>query len=129
MLDNRRLGFCPSVTTPMTEIPTPSLARIALSTASSHEEAERIARTLVERRLAACVNLIPNLTSIYRWQGAVESQSEILLLIKTSALSLPALEAALRELHSYQVPEFVVLSIESGSAAYLSWLTASVEPT
>jgi periplasmic divalent cation tolerance protein len=112
----------------MTEISSPSVARIALSTASSHEEAERIARTLVERRLAACVNLIPNLTSIYRWQGAIESQSEVLMLIKTSTQCLPTLEAALRELHSYQVPEFVVLSIESGSAAYLSWLTASVEP-
>ena len=112
----------------MTDTPTPSLARIALSTASSQEEAERIAHTLVERRLAACVNLIPNLTSIYRWQGAVESQSEVLLLIKTSTPCLPALEAALHELHSYQVPEFIVMSIESGSTAYLEWLAASVAP-
>lgn len=109
-------------------LPHPPEARIVLTTAGSHDEAQRIAHTLVERRLAACVNLIPGLTSIYRWQGAVESQSEVLLLIKTSRQLLPALEAALHELHSYQVPEFVVLSVESGSAAYLDWLAASLNP-
>jgi periplasmic divalent cation tolerance protein len=103
-------------------------ASIVLSTAGAREEAERIARALVERRLAACVNLIPNLTSIYRWQGAVESAQEVLLLIKTSQERLPALEAALREMHSYEVPEFIVLDIESGSRAYLDWLFASVMP-
>ena len=101
-------------------------ARIVLTTAGSTDEATRIAQALVERRLAACVNLIPNLTSVYRWQGAVETASEILLLIKTSLASLPALEAALREFHSYEVPEFIVLPIESGSRLYLEWLHGSL---
>jgi periplasmic divalent cation tolerance protein len=100
--------------------------RIALTTVSSIEEGRRLARLLVERRLAACVNLIPGLTSIYRWQGAVEEAAEILLVMKTSAEQLPALEAAVRELHSYEVPEFVALNVESGSQPYLEWLLGSV---
>ncbi|MFT4112979.1 divalent-cation tolerance protein CutA [Silvibacterium sp.] len=100
--------------------------RIVLSTASSAEEATRIANHLVEHRLAACVNLVPGLTSIYRWQGTVEAASEVLLLIKTAESRLADLEAALHTLHSYEVPEFVVLGIEGGSATYLDWLAASV---
>ncbi len=100
--------------------------RLALTTAGSSDEAQRLARELVERRLAACVNLIPNLTSIYRWQGAVEQAHEILLLIKTTVKQLSALEAAIRELHPYDVPEFLVLSVESGSQPYLAWLLDSV---
>jgi periplasmic divalent cation tolerance protein len=104
-------------------------ARIVLSTASSREEAERIAHALVGERLAACVNLVPQLTSIYRWQEKVESAEEVLLIIKTSAPCLPGLETALHRLHSYDVPEFLVLTIEAGSAAYLSWLTGcTTEP-
>jgi periplasmic divalent cation tolerance protein len=101
-------------------------ARIVLTTADTADLANGIARTLVERRLAACVNLIPNLTSIYRWQGEIETASETMLLIKTSTASLAALEAALRELHSYEVPEFLVFTIESGSRLYLDWLHASL---
>ena len=86
-----------------------------------------MARTLVERRLAACVNIIPNLRSIYRWQGAVEETDEVLLLIKTAENRLPALEAAIRELHTYDVPEFLVLSVKSGSQSYLSWLLDSLQ--
>jgi periplasmic divalent cation tolerance protein len=100
----------------------PEATRIVLTTTDSPDSANRIAQTLVERRLAACVSLIPNLTSIYRWQEAVETASEILLLIKTSAEQLPALEAALREIHTYEVPEFLVLPVESGSKLYLEWL-------
>lgn len=100
--------------------------RIALSTASSLEEATRIAHHLVEHQLAACVNLIPGLTSIYRWQGAVESASEVQLIAKTTEPQLAAVEEAIRSLHSYEVPEFVVLGVESGSAAYLDWIAASV---
>lgn len=100
--------------------------RIVLTTVASSDEAERLARELVERRLAACVNLIPNLTSIYRWQGAVEQADEVLLIIKTTQDQLPALEAAIRELHSYAVPEFLVLNVESGSQPYLAWLLDSV---
>jgi periplasmic divalent cation tolerance protein len=101
-------------------------ARIVLTTTDSPESARRIARVLVERRLAACVNLIPNLLSVYRWQGAVETAEETLLLIKTSTKFLAALEAALGELHTYDVPEFLVLPVESGSTLYLEWLHASL---
>lgn len=101
-------------------------ARIVLSTAGSLEEAERIASALVEQHLAACVNLIPQIKSIYRWQGQMEEASEILLIIKTIAPCLEALESTLRSLHSYSVPEFLVLDIASGSPAYLNWILDSV---
>jgi periplasmic divalent cation tolerance protein len=81
----------------------------------------------VEERLAACATLIPGVQSIYRWQGEVESSTETLLLIKTAVDKLPALEARLYDLHAYQVPEFLVLEIESGSHAYLEWLQASLK--
>jgi periplasmic divalent cation tolerance protein len=86
----------------------------------------RISHELVDRRLAACVSRLPGLLSVYRWQGAVEQAEEILLLIKTSAEKLPALEAALHELHSYEVPEFLVVPVASGSQGYLDWLFAAV---
>lgn len=101
--------------------------RIALTTVHSLEEGRKLARLLVERSLAACVNLVPNLTSIYRWQGAVEEAPETLLLIKTTAERLPALEAAVREFHSYELPEFLLLAAESGSQPYLAWLLDSVK--
>ena len=103
------------------------LARIVLSTAGSTEEASRISRELVEQRLAACVNCLPGMTSVYRWQGAIEESAEVLLIIKTSAEKLSALEAALREAHSYEVPEFVVLQVAAGSQSYLDWLLAAVK--
>lgn len=101
--------------------------RIVLTTVGSLEEGRKLAHQLVERRLAACVNLVPNLTSIYRWQGTVEETTEVLLLMKTTAEQLPALEAAIGELHSYEVPEFLVLAPESGSQPYLAWLLDSVK--
>jgi len=101
-------------------------ARIVISTAGSAEEAAAIARELVGRRVAACVSRLPGLLSVYQWQGKIEEAAEVLLLIKTSQERLAALEAALRELHSYDVPEFLVLPVEAGSAAYLEWLFASV---
>jgi len=101
-------------------------ARIVLTTAAGHDEAARLAATFVEERLAACATLIPAVESIYRWEGQVESTSETLLLIKTEADQLAALETRLRELHSYQVPEFLVLNVESGSHAYLEWLRTSL---
>lgn len=100
-------------------------ARIVLTTAANSEEARRIARTLVEERLAACVTLLPA-ESIYRWEGGIESAAETLLLLKTSLDRLPALEARLHQLHSYETPEFLVLAVESGSHAYLGWLHASL---
>jgi periplasmic divalent cation tolerance protein len=100
--------------------------RIVLSTAGSRDEAERIAHALVEAQLAACVNLVPGMQSIYRWQGKVESTEEVLLLIKTTVAHLHRVEAALRAAHSYQVPEFLVLDPSSASEPYLAWLRISV---
>jgi periplasmic divalent cation tolerance protein len=103
-----------------------TFARIVLTTASSAEEAERLARNLVEERLAACATLIPSVRSIYRWKDAIEDATETLLLLKTGNEQLAALEARLRELHSYETPEFLVLNVESGSRAYLEWLAANL---
>jgi periplasmic divalent cation tolerance protein len=102
--------------------------RVALTTVASLDEGRRMARVLVERRLAACVNLVPNLTSVYRWQGAVAEAEEVLLVIKTTEAQLAALEAAVRELHSYEVPEFLALQVEAASRPYLEWLLGSVGP-
>ena len=102
--------------------------RIVLSTTGSHEEARNIAHAMVERRLAACINILPRLESVYRWQGKVETAEEWLLVIKTTATAFPALRDALRELHSYDVPECIMLSVEDGDAAYLGWLGESVQP-
>ncbi len=101
-------------------------ARIALTTAGSREEADRIARQLVERQLSACVNVIGPIGSTYRWQGKLESAEEFLLLIKTTAARIGAIRQAIDELHSYEVPEFIVLTIEDGSSRYLAWLAESV---
>jgi len=101
--------------------------RIVLSTAGTVDEARKIALHLVKKRLAACVNLVPRVESIYRWQGKVESAAEWLLLIKTTEQRIPAVRDAIRELHSYEVPECIVLPIEDGSAAYLQWLGEAVE--
>ncbi|MCL5742517.1 MAG: divalent-cation tolerance protein CutA [Acidobacteria bacterium] len=95
---------------------------VVLSTCGSAEEAEKIARGLVESRLAACVNVVPGLRSVYRWQGAVESASECLLLIKSSRGLLESLRAELEKLHSYEVPEILALPVVAGSANYLNWL-------
>src|ERR1700683_5217924 len=100
--------------------------RIVLTTAGSEEEANKIARHLVERRAAACVNIVPQITSIYRWQENVEEAREWLLIIKTTAVALGEVREAIAELHSYEVPECVCLTIEDGSSAYLDWIADSV---
>ena len=100
--------------------------RVVLTTCGSQEEAQRIARGLVEKRLAACVNVVPNVESVYQWQGRVETATEWLLIIKTTAGGVGSLRDAVHELHSYDVPEFVVLSVEDGSDAYLEWIGDSV---
>jgi periplasmic divalent cation tolerance protein len=97
-------------------------ARIVLTTAANSEEASRVGRTLVEEKLVACATLIPAIESIYRWKGNIESSVESMLLLKTSASQLTALEARLHELHSYETPEFLVLPVEAGSHAYLEWI-------
>lgn len=101
--------------------------RLILSTAGSRDEAERIAHPLVDAQLAACVNIVPGLQSIYRWQGKVESADEVLLLIKTTVANLERVESALRSAHSYEVPEFLVLTPESASEPYLRWLLESTQ--
>jgi periplasmic divalent cation tolerance protein len=96
---------------------------VVLVTCGSLTEATRIARAVVELRLAACVNILPGaLTSIYRWKGKVESARERLLLIKTSRKRLPKLQAQIERLHSYEVPEFIALPVAAGSRRYLAWL-------
>ena len=102
------------------------VARIILTTAANPEEGARLARTLVEERLAACASLIPGVESVYRWKGEIESATETMLLIKTGADQLAALEARLDELHSYETPEFLVLRVEAGSHPYLDWLQGSL---
>jgi periplasmic divalent cation tolerance protein len=100
--------------------------RLVLTTAGSPGEASRLARTLVEERLAACATLIPGVQSIYHWEGQLETTSETLLLLKTGPEQIDALQARLHELHSYQTPEFLVLGVEAASHPYLDWLTASL---
>jgi len=99
---------------------------VVLSTAGSEEEASRLARALVERRVAACVSIVPGVRSIYRWSGAIHDASEWLLVIKTRRDRFPALATALRELHAYEQPEIVLLDIADGDAAYLRWIDDGV---
>jgi periplasmic divalent cation tolerance protein len=101
--------------------------RIVLSTAGSEDEARKIARHLVEHQLAACVNIVPQIESIYRWQGKVESSQEWLLLIKTTAERFSAVRDALRQLHSYELPECISIGVEDGAAEYLEWIERCVK--
>jgi periplasmic divalent cation tolerance protein len=100
--------------------------RIVLTTAASEEEARKIARHLVEHHLAACVNIVPQIQSIYRWQGAVEEAREWLLIVKTTAAAFGQVREAIAELHSYDVSECICLTVENGSATYLEWIAESV---
>lgn len=101
---------------------------VVLSTVGTAEDAARVARALVERRLAACVNVVPAVRSIYRWKGKVEEDEERLLVIKTRRDRFEALREALVALHPYELPEAVVLTVEAGHAPYLAWIDESVEP-
>ena len=96
---------------------------IALTTLATDHDAEAFARTLVSEKLAACVNILPAMRSVYSWKGVIETADERQLLIKTTGDCLRELETRLRELHPYDVPEFVVIPIAEGSPDYLSWLT------
>ncbi len=96
--------------------------RIILTTAGTQTEAQQIARTLVERRLAACVNISAPIESVYRWKGTVETAQEWMLIIKTTQSAADRVREAIGELHSYDLPECVVIPIENGSAEYLSWI-------
>ena len=101
---------------------------LVLSTVARAEDGERIARALVERGLAACVNVLPGLVSIYRWKGAVEREEERLLVIKTRRDTFAALRDALVALHPYEVPEVIALPIVDGHAPYLAWLDENSRP-
>jgi periplasmic divalent cation tolerance protein len=103
-----------------------SAACIVLTTLGADADAAALARTLVEERLAACVNVLPVMTSIYRWHGQVEQDREQQLVMKTSADKVPALEARLRQLHPYELPELLVLTASDGSREYLDWIADSV---
>ena len=102
-----------------------SEAVVCLSTASSAEEAETIAKALVGEELAACVNLVPGVRSIYRWQGKIEDGAEVLMVIKTRRELVEPLSRRIKELHSYTVPELVAMSVVAGNPDYLQWLVDS----
>jgi periplasmic divalent cation tolerance protein len=101
--------------------------RIVLTTAGSQEEAKKIAHSLVERRLAACVNIVPQIESIFRWQGRAESATEWLLVIKTQAATFERVRDTIKELHSYDLPECVMLEVTDGSKEYLNWITENTD--
>jgi len=102
------------------------LKKIVLTTTASKDEAEQIAHALVERRLAACVNITGPVQSVYRWKEEVESSQEWLLIVKTTAGAFARVCDCIRELHSYELPECVELAIENGSAEYLKWIETNV---
>jgi periplasmic divalent cation tolerance protein len=104
----------------------PDVAMLVLSTLPGPEKAAEIARALVEERLAACVNLVPAVRSIYRWQGAISDDTETLAIIKTTAARYDELARRLVELHPYEVPEVIAIPVAAGHAAYLAWLGDSV---
>jgi periplasmic divalent cation tolerance protein len=102
-------------------------ALVVLVTVPSAESANELAEALVGERLAACVNVVGGVRSIYRWQGAIERDDELLCVCKTTRAAFERLRARVVELHPYDVPEVVALPIEAGHAPYLAWITASVE--
>src|SRR5208282_1957292 len=99
--------------------------RLVLTTCGSLEEARTIAHALVEHQLAACVNITPQIESVYRWQGEVEPSTEWLLLIKTTLDAFDRVRQTVSALHSYELPECIEIGIEDGSAAYLEWIGES----
>ncbi len=90
-------------------------------------QAEKIAKQLVKEKLAACCNIVPGLTSVYRWQGEIQQDAELLLILKTTAAAMPALEKRIKELHSYEVPEIIALPILTGNSDYLNWIEENVQ--
>jgi periplasmic divalent cation tolerance protein len=103
------------------------VAIVVLMTAGNREEASRLAEMLVGARLAACVQILPEVESIYHWQGAIRRDPEVLLLAKTTEARFPLLEREVRALHSYETPEIIALPITAASAPYLEWLIATVK--
>ncbi len=101
-------------------------ARIVLTTVGLKDAAEKLARQLVERRLAACVNVVGPIRSVYRWKNEVQNEQEYLLLIKTTSEHADQLPSVFKELHPYELPECVQLALDAGSEDYLAWLAAEV---
>ena len=99
---------------------------VVLSTCSDEEEAARLARQLVEEKLAACVSVVPGVRSFYRWKGAVESAGECLLVIKSSRALFGAVRKAIEKAHSYEVPEVLALAVVDGAPNYLDWLQSNI---
>lgn len=97
---------------------------LVITNCPDEETANAIALALVEAKLAACVNILPRVQSVFRWQGVVESATEIPLLIKATSANYPALEAKIRQLHPYEVPEIIALPVTHGLPAYLNWVAA-----
>jgi periplasmic divalent cation tolerance protein len=103
-------------------------ARIVFCTCADNETASRLARALVDERLAACVNAVPGVVSTYRWNDAIHNDNEVLLLIKTTADRLDAMQARLLELHPYEIPEVLAIEPIAGAAPYLAWLDRETRP-
>ena len=99
--------------------------RVVISTAGTEEEGARIAKSLLERKLCACVNLVPKVRSFYRWEGAIQDDAEVLLIMKTTKEKLQRLSEHLAEIHSYDVPEVLAVAVDQGRASYLEWLEES----
>lgn len=104
-----------------------SEVRVVLCTVPDPDTAGHIAEALVAEKLAACVNILPGITSVYRWQEAVENAAEVLLLIKTDSGAWPRLEARIRSLHPYELPEIIAVPIEQGQPDYLNWIHESLK--
>ena len=102
---------------------------IAVTTCPTLEIATQLANSVVEQRLAACVNIIPSIKSVYKWKGKIENDDESILIIKTMKQQLASLEKLILRLHPYETPEFISMPIESGSKAYLDWIAASIKST
>ncbi|MGH9546541.1 MAG: divalent-cation tolerance protein CutA [Terriglobales bacterium] len=100
---------------------------LVLTTAGSKDEARKIGRALVERVLAACVNIVPQVESIYRWEGEIEEAEEWLLIVKTTRGAFERVRDAITDLHSYDLPECISVSIDEGNLEYLSWIGQSVD--
>jgi len=101
--------------------------QLILCTCPNSDIAEQLASRLVEQRLAACINIVPGLISIYRWQGKVEKDMEVLLLIKTTQDRYGAVESAIQQHHPYELPEIIAVTVDQGSSDYLRWITSSLE--
>jgi periplasmic divalent cation tolerance protein len=106
--------------------PEPDQALVVFITAANREEAARLAGMLVEKQLAACVQILPEMESVYRWEDKIERQREVLLIAKTVGSRFSELESEVRALHSYETPEIVAFPVTAGSRPYLDWLSASV---